>query len=45
MQVRADFEMGNRWAKMLGFEVETPLMKNYWPGGIDAVGYVKHNRG
>ena len=39
--VRADFKQGHRWAKMLGFSVETPLLKQYGPEGEDHVGYVR----
>lgn len=42
--VRKDFEPGHRWAKMLGFEVETPLLKAWGPEGEDHVGYVLINR-
>ena len=42
--VRADFAAGHRWAKMLGFEVETPRLVAYGPSGEDHVGYVKVNR-
>ena len=41
LTVRADFEKGQRWAKMLGFEVETPLLKQYGHDGADHVGYVR----
>ena len=39
--VRADFKQGHRWAKMMGFEVEAPLMRGYSPRGEDHVGYVR----
>lgn len=39
--VRCDFTNGHRWAKLLGFEVETPLLKAYGPEGEDHVGYVR----
>jgi hypothetical protein len=39
--VREDFMGGHRWARMLGFEEETPLMRGYGPDGEDHVGYVK----
>jgi hypothetical protein len=42
--VRADFPAGHRWAKLIGFEVETPLLKAYGPEGEDHVGYVRHVR-
>ena len=41
--VRADFPAGNRWAMLLGFEVETPIMKAYGPEGEDCIGYVRFN--
>lgn len=41
--VRMDFEAGHRWAKLLGFHVETPCMKAYGPHGEDFVGYVRIN--
>ena len=41
--VRADFKAGHRWARLLGFYVETPLMKSYGPSGEDHVGYVRFN--
>lgn len=40
--VRKDFEKGQRWARLLGFEVETPLMKGYGPEGESHIGYVRH---
>ena len=43
--VRADFEKGHRWAKMLGFTVESPLLRAYGPLGEDHVGYVRFNEG
>jgi len=43
MTVRADFERGNKWAKILGFEVETQCLKHYGPYGEDHVGYVLLN--
>lgn len=39
--VYLDFEAGIRWVKMLGFELETPLMRKYAPGGHDCAMYVK----
>jgi len=41
MTVIKDFELGHRWAKMLGFGVETPCLKAYGPAGEDHVGYVR----
>jgi len=43
--VRADFEQGQRWAKLLGFEVEAPLLKQYGHDKADHVGYVRINGG
>ena len=43
--VRRDFVVGHRWAKMLGFDVETPVLEAYGPEGEDHVGYVKFNKG
>lgn len=43
MTVRKTFAAGHRWARELGFEVETPLLRAYGPGGEDHVGYVRHN--
>lgn len=43
LTVRCDFELGHRWAKMLGFEVETPVMKGFGPFGEDHTGYVRWN--
>lgn len=41
--VRVDFEPGHKWMKILGFEVETPLLKAYGPYGEDHTGYVRFN--
>jgi hypothetical protein len=43
LTVRKDFDAGHRWAKMLGFDVETQLLKEYGPLGEDHVGYVRFN--
>lgn len=43
LTVRADFPPGQRWARMLGFEVETPLLRRYGPEGEDHIGYVRYN--
>lgn len=43
MTCRADFAQGLRWARMLGFVVETPLLKAYGPQGEDHVGFVRIN--
>lgn len=39
--VEANFEPGHRWAKLLGFEMEAPRLKNYFVNGADAVLYVR----
>lgn len=39
--VKADFVEGHRWAQLLGFEIETPLLRAYAPDGSDHVGYVR----
>lgn len=41
--VREDYPRGHRWMEMLGFEVETPLMRRFGPYGEDHVGYVRFN--
>lgn len=41
--VRKDFAPGHRWARLLGFEVEAPLLRAYGPEGEDHVGYVRIN--
>lgn len=41
MTVQADFPAGHRWAKILGFRVEAPLLRAYGPDGADHVGYVR----
>ena len=43
MTVRSDFPVGQRWATMLGFEVETPCMRAYGPQGESHVGFVRIN--
>lgn len=43
LSVRADFEIGMKWAEMLGFKMETPLLKQYGPLGEDHVGFVRIN--
>jgi hypothetical protein len=35
MAVKCSFEEGHRWARILGFELEAPLMKRYDPQGED----------
>lgn len=44
MTVRCDFEPGHRWAEMLGFRLETPIMAAYGPDGEDHSGYIRINR-
>lgn len=44
MAVRCGFEPGHRWAEMLGFSLETPIMSAYGPDGADHSGYVRINR-
>jgi len=39
--VLADFAAGHRWVEMLGFEVETPLLRLYGANGEDYTGYVR----
>lgn len=41
--VRCDFMAGHRWVRMLGFYVETPVMKRYGPEGEDHSLYVRFN--
>jgi hypothetical protein len=43
MTVRADYRQGLRWAEMLGFRVETPLLEKFGPFGEDHVGFVRIN--
>ena len=43
LTVRKDFPAGQRWAELLGFSVETPIMVGFGPEGEDHVGYVRHN--
>ena len=38
---RADFPAGQRWARMLGFKIETPVLKRFGPEGEDHIGFVK----
>lgn len=39
--IRVDFRAGQRWAKRLGFVVETPLKRAFGPDGADYVGMVR----
>lgn len=43
LTVRADFPAGLRWARLLGFEVEVPLLRRYGPEGEDHMGFVRYN--
>lgn len=43
MTVNMDFAAGHRWAKLLGFEIEIPLLKQYGPAGESHIGYVRFN--
>lgn len=43
MQVKRSFAAGHRWAKLLGFEIETPVLRSYGPDGEDFTGYVLLN--
>lgn len=40
-EVDVDFEAGHRWAEMLGFTLEAPLMRAYHPNGRDCSLYAK----
>lgn len=41
--VRKDFKAGHRWARLLGFELETETMKHFTPEGDTASMYVRFN--
>jgi hypothetical protein len=41
MTVDCEFPEAHRWAKMLGFHMETERMKNYNPDGRDSAMYVR----
>lgn len=43
LTVRCDFPAGQRWAELLGFQVETPRLKAFGPEGEDHIGYVRLN--
>ena len=45
LTVRADFAQGHRWAKMLGFRVETPVLVAFGPEGENHTGYTRFNKG
>lgn len=40
-EVLLDFPQGHRWVRMLGFELECPRMRSYFPDGSDAALYAK----
>lgn len=39
--VAADFPQGKRWARMLGFQPESTVMRQYFPNGGDAFLYAR----
>jgi hypothetical protein len=39
--VEKEFEPGHRWMRLLGFNVEAPLLRAYYPQGTDGVLYAK----
>lgn len=42
MAVAAGFDAGDRWARLLGFQCETPVpLRAYLPGGVDARLYAR----
>lgn len=41
--VREDFVIGQRWAKRLGFQIETPRLHRYGPQGENHVGFYRLN--
>lgn len=43
LTVRVDFDAGHRWARMLGFSVETPVMPFYGPEGEAHSMYIRVN--
>lgn len=43
LTVRKDFPVGQRWARTLGFEVETPVLKAYGPEQEDHISFVRFN--
>lgn len=43
LTVRADFPQGQRWAELLGFNIETPRLEKFGPEGEDHIGYVRLN--
>jgi hypothetical protein len=45
MEVDYDFKQGHRWAKLLGFQIETEKARYYRPDGKDATIYVRYKDG
>jgi hypothetical protein len=43
MSVQSDFDAGHRWARMLGFGIETMYMLRYGPNGEMHTGYTRFN--
>lgn len=41
--VRKDFPAGQRWARQLGFQIETPLLAKFGPEGEDHMAFVRFN--
>jgi RimJ/RimL family protein N-acetyltransferase len=39
--VDVGFEQGHRWVKLLGFQLEAPMMKHYGPDGSHAALYAR----
>jgi hypothetical protein len=39
--VKVNFVAGHRWVRMLGFKLETPIMKSYGPNGEDHSMYIR----
>jgi hypothetical protein len=39
--VEHSFRNGHRWMRALGFEMEAPRLRKYWPDGRDATLYVR----
>lgn len=43
LTVRCDFEKGHRWAELLGFSIECPILERYGPEGEPHTSYVRFN--
>lgn len=43
MTIVRGYEMGEKWAAMLGFTLETPVMKSYGPDGQDHSMWTRFN--